>query len=356
MAYIKKIPVSARKSKSINKSHADKKVISYRWQVGYYDYNGKRHRRNFLDKKAAEIFKSRIELEQYRISVDLELPLKENLKFNDMVDEYLDIIDKQKKSRTIDREKNVFAAFEVAISGNIRIRDIKPETIHRYVAYRIDDIGVKPVTVNTELRTLKTFFNILIKHEYVHDNPIIGIKMLPVEKTTPRIFSDKEVKALLKVTKNDQDYHDLILMYLHTGARREELLPGRLKWKHIDFESKTIRLTGKFDKSRYVPLDDTAFEIVSRRNENAKDKPPFDFDYHYMYKRIKKYMVKAKIPDGTLHSLRRSYASKLIQKGTSIHYVSRLLGHSKIDITDQAYIHVVTNDLRKEVAILDESW
>ena len=67
-------------------------------------------------------------------------------------------------------------------------------------------------------------------------------------------------------------------------------------------------------------------------------------------------MVKAKIPNGTLHSLRRSYASKLIQEGTSIHYVSRLLGHSKIDVTDQAYIHVVTNDLRKEVAILDESW
>ncbi len=50
------------------------------------------------------------------------------------------------------------------------------------------------------------------------------------------------------------------------------------------------------------------------------------------------------------------FASKLIQKQTSIHYVSKLLGHSKIDVTDQAYIHVVTEELRKEVAILDESW
>jgi len=349
MATVRKIPVYSRKT--LGKST----IITYRYQVSYKELN-KRARKNFKDKKTAFMFKNKMELREYRINADLEKPMKPNLTFEDMVDEYLVIINKQKKLRTIDRERTVFKAFLIFIPRNIRIRAISSSLIRQYISYRIDECGVKPTTVNTELRTLKTFFNILFTHEYVTENPVIGIKMLPIEKTTPRIFSDKEVKALLKVTMNDQDYHDLILMYLHTGARREELLPPRLSWDNIDFEAGTIRLTGKFDKSRYVPLDNTALEIVTRRGENRSNKYPFDFDYHYMYKRIKKYMVKAKIPTGTLHSLRRSYASKLIQKGTSIQYVSKLLGHSKIDVTDQAYVHVVTEELRKEVAILDESW
>ncbi len=197
--------------------------------------------------------------------------------------------------------------------------------------------------------------NILITHEYVQVNPLIGVKMLPIVKTEPHTFTDAEILRLFSAI-DDSNYWDLIKMYLHTGARREELLPDRLEWKDIDIETKTIRLTGKFDKSRYVPLTETALEIVTRRQQNKANKYPFDFNYHYLYKKIKKYMAKAGITTGTLHSMRRTHASRMIQNGTTIQYASRLLGHEKIDVTDRAYIHVVTNDLRKEVAILDEIW
>lgn len=333
------------------------------YQVDWYDFAGKRHRKNFKDANTAKLFKSQIELQTYRIKADLETPLKTNMQFTDMVDEYLVLIDGQKKQRTIDRERTVFKTFARHIPLKIKIREINSNLIRLYCSNRIEEDSVKPATVNSELRTLKSFFNILILHEYVQVNPVIGIKMLPIEKTEPRAFSDAEVKKLLGVFHDDEDsdriidpdYFDLVRMYLHTGARREELLPARLPWDHIDLESKTIMLTGKFDQSRTIPLDNTAYEIVKRRSENGF-KFPFDFDYHYMYKKVKKYMEQAGIKDGTLHCLRRSYASKLIQNGASVQYVAKFLGHKSLDIAFKYYINIVTDDLRKVAITLDESW
>ncbi len=351
MAYIKKIKVYERNSKGEEK----KKVTTHRYQVGYYDYGGKKHRRNFPDKKAAEVFKREVELQSYRIKSDLDSPLRPNLKYDDMVEQYLVIIDRQKKPRTIARERTVFRTLRIFIPRNIRIRDINSSLIRHYVEYRLNECRVSPATVNAELRTLKSFMNILITHEYLDKNPLSTVKMVPVVKSDPHIFTDSEINGLLSVI-DDQNYLDVITFFLHSGARREELLPPRLSWNDIDFKDKTIRLTGKFDKVRYVPLDGTAYEIVVRRRQNAANKYPFDFNYHYLYKKFKKYLSLAGITHGTLHSIRRCFASKLIQQGTSIHYVSKLLGHNTIELANQAYIHIITNDLRKEVEILDKSW
>lgn len=351
MAYIKKVKVYTRKSKS----REGKKVATYRYQVGYYDYVGKKHRKNFEDRKAADLFKSQVEMQSYRIKAELDSPLKPNLKYDDMVEEYLVIINRQKKPKTISREISVFRAFRNFIPKQIRIRDISPSLIRHYVKYRLDECGIRPATVNAELRTLKSFMNILITHEYLDKNPFTSVKMIPVAKSDPHIFTDSEINSLLAAI-DDQNYSDVIKVFLHTGARREELLPPRLSWDDIDFEAKTIRLTGKFDKVRYVPLDRTAYEIVVRRSENVANKYPFDFNYHYLYKKFKKYLGMAGISNGTMHSLRRSFASKLIQQGTSIQYVSKLLGHSGIELANQAYINIVTDDLRKELEILEVYW
>ena len=75
-----------------------------------------------------------------------------------------------------------------------------------------------------------------------------------------------------------------------------------------------------------------------------------------MYKRIKKYMVDAKIPKGTLHGFRRSFGSKLVQSGVDIYVVSKLLGHSSIKVTERAYIHLLDSNLKDGVSLLDAIW
>jgi integrase/recombinase XerD len=226
----------------------------------------------------------------------------------------------------------------------------------QYCNYRIEESLIKPATVNTELRTLKSFFNTLARYEYVKENPIHGVKMLVIEKNEPRSLTDAELRRIFQAIGGDIDYTDLLQMYLHTGARRSELLPPKLSWEDIDFDAKTIRLIGKFDQVRHVPLDKLAFEIVSRRKNIEKRLKPFDFNYDYMYKKIKRFMNKANVLDGTVHALRRTFGSKLVQSGVDIYIVSKLLGHSSIRITENHYIHILNKNLQDGVAVLDRVW
>jgi len=325
-----------------------------RWIVDYYDINRKRKQRTFKDSRSAKEFKLSVEHKNSRIRAGLAEALQPNLRFDDMKDEYLSIVDGQKKAKTIEREETVFRALRLFIP-NEKIRSISASTIRQYVHYRVDDCKVSPATVNTELRTLKSFFNILIAHDYVQVNPIMSVKFLPIEKKEPQTFSDDEIEKLLKEVA-DPNYLDLVEMYLHTGARRAELLLPNFTWENVNFKDKMIRIHGKFDKERLVPLDGKAFDILYKRKFNQHLEYPFNFDYDYMYKKIKKYMTDAGIANGTVHGLRRTFGSKLVQSGIDIYVVSKLLGHSSIKVTEQAYIHLLDSNLKDSVSILDGVW
>ena len=328
---------------------------SMRWVVTYYDINKKRHRPRFDNLKAAQDHKVSVEYKKARFRAGLDERLQTNLKFSDMIDEYLRLIDGQKKDKTIKRERSVFTALQGFIP-NIPIRSLSASIIRQYVRYRIDDCKVKPATVNTDLRTLKAFFNTLIVHEYVQVNPILSVKMLTVKDKEPRILTDDEISELLKVIY-DENYYELVQMYLHTGARRSEIIPrGNFTWESVDFEKRNIKLVGKFDKVRIVPLDNVAYDILHRRKNIDKHNIPFDFNYDYMFKKIKKYMIAANIPDGMTHDLRRTFGSKLVQEKQDIYLVSKLLGHSSIKVTERHYIHLLDSNLKQVVSKLDDIW
>ncbi len=309
--------------------------------------------KTFPTKKSAQEFKLAVEHKKARIHAGMDEPLQMNLRFDEMVDVYLVIIEGQKKKRTIDRERTVFKALRLFIP-NERIRSISPTILRQYVQFRLDN-GIKPATVNSELRTLKSFFNNLKAHDYVQINPVMSVKMLTVDLKEPRSLTDKEVKNLLKAI-DDPTYSDLVQMFLHTGARRSELLASSFTWDDVDFKKRKILLHGKFDKDRIVPLDEPAYQIMRRRRFIEHQEFPFDVDYHYMYKKIKKYFDAANIPDGTVHALRRTFGSKLVQQGVDIFIVSKLLGHSSVKVTESHYIHILGSNLKDGVRKLDNVW
>ncbi len=337
---------------SINK--IKNKMGSIRWVVDYRDINRVRKQKTFQTPKTAKEFKLAIEYKIARIKAGFEEELKPNLKFDDMVDEYFVLIEKQKKPKTIQREKSVVRALRGFIP-NHRIRDISSSIYRQYVNYRLEECNIKPATINAEIRTLKAFYNILLAHEYVTVNPMLSVKILPVEHKEPRSLSDDEVARFLSVIRDD-NYKDLAQMYLHTGARRSEIISPEFTWNNVNFEERKITLVGKFSQSRVVPLDKKAYDILYRRKFIMNLSVPFDFNYDYLYKRLKKYFNEAGIPDGTTHALRRTFGSKLVQSGVDIYIVSKLLGHSSIKVTEVHYIHLLDDNLKNGVSTLDNQW
>jgi len=95
-----------------------------------------------------------------------------------------------------------------------------------------------------------------------------------------------------------------------------------------------------------------AYDILYKRRFKGQHAVPFDFSYGYMYKHIKKYLNMANIPDGTVHALRRTFGSKLVQQGIDIYVVSKLLGHSLIKVTESHYIHLLDSNLKEGMEVL----
>ncbi len=142
-------------------------------------------------------------------------------------------------------------------------------------------------------------------------------------------------------------------MYLHTGARREELLKGRLSWNDVDFDRKNITLHGKGGKSRTIPLNSTAFKIIHRRRFVENRDIPFEQNYEYMFKKIAKYYIAADIKNANIHVLRKTFGSTLCQKKLDIFTISKLLGHSSVRVTESHYADLLDKNLREGVELLD---
>jgi integrase len=326
-----------------------------RYSVDWYGLNGVRRRKNFKDKKVAERFAKEIEVKKMRINEGLEVSLESNLPLPEMVKEYKKYMANQKDPETIRRETSIYNALEVFL-GNIKIRAINKVQLTHYLEYRQVECDISPATAATEHRTLKAFFNTLVRYNYLQENPILAVQAprnLPKEII---ILTDDEVKEFLSKV-DSSDYRDLFLMYLHTGARRGEILPGRpFTWDNVNFKRREITLIGKKRVPRIVPLDDVAFELLHRRKFDEHREFPFNFNYDYLYKKYLRYLKAAKIKATGLHTLRRTYGSRLVESGVDVFDVSKMLGHQDVKITIQHYIHVNNEKLHRAASKLNDVW
>ena len=326
-----------------------------RYSVDWYGLNGVRQRKNFKDKKIAQRFAKEIELKKMRIQAGLETSLEQNLILSEMVKEYFKYMANEKDPETIRRETSIYNALEVFL-GDIKIRAINKVQLTHYLEYRQVECEIKQATAATEHRTLKAFFNTLIRYNYLQENPILSV-------TAPRnppkeiiILTDKEVKKFLKKI-DSPDYKDLFLMYLHTGARRGEILPQRpFTWDNVDFKRKEITLVGKKRVPRIVPLDDVAYEIFHRRKFKEKREFPLQFDYNYLYKKYQIFLKAAKVKATGLHTLRRTYGSRLVEAGVDVFDVSKMMGHQDVKITIKHYIHINNEKLHRAASKLNDVW
>ncbi|MBT4034824.1 MAG: site-specific integrase [Candidatus Marinimicrobia bacterium] len=325
------------------------------WKVTWGIGGGRKKSHHFRDEKLARRFAKEQEVKSERVRHGLEVALEPNLPITVMVAEYLKRMTKHKDSETIRRESSIYKALIVFL-GDVRIRSINKIQLSNYLEYRQKECGIRQATAATEYRTLRAFLNTLISYNYLKSNPILAVKPPRTPEKEIIILTDSEVKGFLNKI-DSPNYKDLFQMYLHTGARRGELLPQRpLTWDNVDFRRREITLIGKKRIPRIVPLDNIAFEIVRRRKFLEKHEYPFKFDYHFLYKKYLRYLKAAKVEATGLHSLRRTYGSRLVESGVDIVDVSKMMGHRDIRITMKHYIHISSKKLHEAAKKLNDVW
>lgn len=214
----------------------------------------------------------------------------------------------------------------------------------------------KNYDVNT-IRQIKASIDFLIKNILNKQIIIQEIPSPKKKKTLPKILSKQEIKFLIKNTKNQK--HQIIIKLLYSsGLRLNELL--NIKREDLNFIDRTIRINqGKGKKDRITILSKKLAQELANYIAQTKFKTKYLLEGRkgkYSPKLIQKILEKASKgldKKVTPHMLRHSFATHLLENGTDIRYIQKLLGHSRLETT-QIYTYVANSDIKNIKSPLDE--
>jgi len=231
------------------------------------------------------------------------------------------------------------------------------EDINLYQVHLVKNRKVSYCYFNQTVCAMRFFYKYFLKKDFCVEHIAFQKKGFKL----PNVLSKKEVQKLLSVIENIK--HKAITYTIYaTGVRLQELL--NLTITDIDSKRMTIRVKqGKGRKDRYVMLSGKLLKILRKYYESVKPKPKtFFFPGISLIKHINRRQVQRVIHDAGLkagikksatpHILRHSFATHLLENGTNIRIIQRLLGHRSL-INTALYTHVATNYVNETKSPLD---
>ncbi|MDR0669256.1 MAG: tyrosine-type recombinase/integrase [Treponema sp.] len=232
--------------------------------------------------------------------------------------------------------------------------DVDSDDVRNYLAYLDKTLDLSTSSMNIAISAIKFFYNYVLKKDVVREQ-----HRPRLDKKLPAVLAESEVKDLLDCEKNPK--HRLLLMLAYSsGLRVSEVVA--LRKEHIDFRRKTILVrSGKGRKDRYTLLSDRAADFIQRYcalyGIDGWLFPGRVSSRHLSIRSAQNIFTKALnkariIKPLSIHSLRHSFATHLLENGTDIRYIQDLLGHSTLRTT-QRYTHVAHRTILKIRSPLD---
>jgi len=328
-----------------------------RWYIYFYKPDGKR-----TSKSTGTTIKK--EATKYLVKFQRELQEKENQKFipikmKEYFFNFLKYSESFHSSKTQAAYKTTLKYMEKHF-GDIYLSELNPQLIEEYLHKRLKDNSI--FVARRELANLSCVFNRAIRDGYLLANPCKGIRKYRLPERLPLFYTEEDFEKLINAI-DDDDIKDLTIFAVNTGLRQMELIT--LEWRQINFNERLLTLDNrthltKGKRVHTLPINKNAFDILLKRRKR-KGKLENIFTYRNevikqdnFSKLYKKFILAAKLnPKLNFHSLRHTFASRLVQKGVSIYTVSKLLCHADIKTT-QIYSHLRSDDLRTAVKFLEE--
>lgn len=259
---------------------------------------------------------------------------------------------------TIKTYRNEFMQLLLTVK-NYHIQDLKPNDLKRYLLMCIDK-GLTENTIHSRLNALKFYFERVLRREkFFFEIPRPKRPLI-----LPKLLNETELSKLFNAIQNKK--HKAILFTAYSaGLRVSEVVNLKLR----DVDSSRMQLfvqRSKGKKDRYVGLSPVLLDILRQYVKFYKPTPKiylFESEQtgsHYPTRTIQQIFSLAKQKAGIhksvgVHSLRHSFATHLLDKGTDIKYIKDILGHFSIKTTER-YLHVSHKQLVNIVSPFDELW
>ena len=222
--------------------------------------------------------------------------------------------------------------------GEYQLRDIDVLLIDKYKRIRLEK-GIQKSSINRELSMLRKIFNKAVAWRLMESNPIDKVEFFKEPKPRSRVLSRDEQERLLEVA--EPWLQELVVFDINTGLRPGKELLQELKWENISFENGVAHIEKtKSGEPKTLYLNSVALDILKKRQNNVGNGKGAVFGYSYYTVRaaFKRACKKAGIEGVTLHTLRHTFGTRLIEKGADIVTAKDLLHHSSLEMTER-YTH-----------------
>ncbi len=327
-------------------------------------YRGRRHTKSTgtKDRKLALEILGEVQAQISRGTFSIEKSKKKDIRLVGFITEFLKYSEGHKSQSTISLERMYFHRVAGKL-GNVPLRNIDRHLIDTWRAQFSKEVS--PSTFNIVLRSLHAAFNVAKVWGYVDSNPFKDIEQLKVQERRLYLF-DRELEAIFRLIDEDiakaegpggrpnvitfrKSFRLYVEFLLNTGLRREEAL--NLRHENIDLIHNVIYVEKtKTRQMRAIPLNGRSRRIIEVLGETLFSK----LNKHDVTNKFRFYLKQAGLKGFKLHSLRHTFATRLLALGVDIYTISRLLGHTDIK-TSMIYAKTNVESLRSVVEKLNTS-
>jgi integrase/recombinase XerC len=287
-----------------------------------------------------------------------------------MIDAFLNYLQYEKRysSKTVESYQTDLLQFFSFIQNEFQTDDLTmvKNTIIRSWVVELVNAGNKPSSIKRKISALKSFYKYLQKKAVIKVNPADKINSPKIPERLPKYVEQNRMNELFASPEkyfNDtfQGMQDkLIIDVLYsTGMRRQELI--NLTWADINFGSNQVKVTGKGNKQRLIPVGKeliSSLQIFQKLQKEHLMQIPFSAYVfltetgnqlypNHVYRVVKRYIgycstVEKKSP----HVLRHSFATHMSNNGAKLNDIKELLGHASLAST-QVYTHNTIEQLKE---------
>jgi len=337
----------------------------------YIDYNGKRRAKKIGTKAAAEKARQQIEAKLTLGELGILEPKKAEKPeptFAEYRKTWLEQAPAHRKQSTIDYYLDYHKRYILPRFGTLRLTEITKARVLSMIS-ELKDQGLAKNTVRLAVASLRTVLSMAVEDELIPKNPALASSLgkraiTGKAKREPRSMEPEEAEAFLRAAAETL-YHALFFIALRAGLREGEILA--LRWEDIDFRKNLIHVArrwyhNQFDlpkgnRTRYVDMSQQLRAVLQfaqtvRSNSDLLFPGPggqpigaSSFTANWFKPTLKK----AGLNGFTIHDLRHTFGSLLLDAGAPLAYVSEQMGHADTVITAQIYIH----NLRKNSGFVD---
>ena len=260
-----------------------------------------------------------------------------------------------------ENDLKAFAAYLEQTEKGVEPKDADADLVRGW-AMSLMAAGMKATSVNRKLSSLRTYYKFLLKQGAIGVSPVQNVHGPKRAKPLPQFVREGDMERMLCATAQGDTWqemreHVILQLFYETGIRLSELVG--LNEADVDFSRKTIKVTGKRNKQRVIPIGDGLAGSLKRYmdalpgREECGGVPLFVTDKgqriypHMVYRLVRKSLSQVvTLKKRSPHVLRHTFATAMLNNAAELEAVKELMGHESVSTT-QIYTHTTFEELKK---------